>query len=186
MEYNTYLSDDEEENESDEIFELDQYGMPIIEEEEDEEELELRRIINNKLLSKNNDDISMYNNNISMYNNNKSMYNNNKSIYNDESLKIQLPKEIKEPKKKVMNFNELNKFIDNDIESKKPKKFISKRSMDRIKANPNLIIKKEVIETKRKFNPRLIPYLFSDEYKKKLQNNDSSIMDFNDLQFPNL
>jgi len=171
MEYNTYLSDDEEENESDEIFELDQYGMPIIEEEE-EEELELRRIINNKLLSKNNDDISIYNNNI--------------SIYNDESLKIQLPKEIKEPKKKVMNFNELNKFIDNDIESKKPKKFISKRSMDRIKANPNLIIKKEVIETKRKFNPRLIPYLFSDEYKKKLQNNDSSIMDFNDLQFPNL
>jgi hypothetical protein len=167
MEYNTYLSDEEEENENDEIFELDQYGMPIIEEEEDEEELELRRIINNKLLLKNNlnDDIFMYNN---------------------ESLKIQLPKEIKTPKKKVMNLNELNKFIDNDLESKKPKKFISKRSMDKMKANPTLLIKKEVIETKRKFNPRLIPYLFSDEYKNRITSNDSSLLDFDDLQFPNL
>ena len=60
MEYNTYLSDDDDniDIENDQVIELDQYGMPINEVDE-EEELEIRRILSNKMLSMNdlNDDI---------------------------------------------------------------------------------------------------------------------------------
>ena len=49
MEYNTYLSDDEIDIENEQNVEVDQYGM-CIEEVNEDEELEMRRIISNKLL----------------------------------------------------------------------------------------------------------------------------------------
>ena len=147
MEYNTYLSDDEEENETGNIntVELDQYGMPI-EEIDEEEELEIKRIISNKMLSLNNL---------------------NEQFFDGESSKKKTFKELKSPKKNHMSLNDLNNLIDKKLEDKKPKKFISIRSMKKKNldaSNAPLIVK----EYKRHFNPRLIPYFFSDEYKKNI------------------
>ena len=161
MEYNTYLSDDEDYAENEENYELDQYGMPIENDDEDEDEqLEIRRLINNKILSSNLDD----------------------AFYND-SPKV---KKIIEPKpqdKKTMSLKDLNIFIDKQIESKKPKKFISKRSAEKKSAEPTILIIKE---SKRQFNPKLIPYLFSEEYKNKQLLNKTNIPDLNNLEFPSL
>lgn len=161
MEYNTYLSDDESNNENDQNIELDQYGMPIIETDE-EEELEIRRIINNKMLSLNNLNEDIY--------------------YNSDNLLQKKKKESKSSKNKSMSLNDLNNLIDKKIEDKKPKKFTSKRSLN--KKKEELILPTIVKESKRQFNPRLIPYLFSDEYKNK--KNNSKILCFDNLEFPSL
>jgi hypothetical protein len=144
MEYNTYLSDDEEETDNVEMVELDQYGMPI-EIVDEEEELEIKRIISNKMLSLNNL---------------------NEDFFNGNSSKKKIFKEFKSPKKNTMSLNDLNNLIDKKIEDKKPKKFISLRSMKKkiLDASTEPIVLKEY---KRHFNPRLIPYFFSDEYKNK-------------------
>jgi len=144
MEYNTYLSDDEEETENIKTVELDQYGMPI-EEVDEEEELEIKRIISNKMLSLNNL---------------------NENFFNGESSKKKSFKELKSPKKNPMSLNDLNNLIKKKIENKKPKKFISLRSIKKKNLDESLlpIIVKEY---KRHFNPKLIPYFFSDEYKNK-------------------
>lgn len=162
MEYNTYLSDEELDIENEQIIELDQYGMPIDElnEEEIEEELEMRRIISNKLLSTNslNEDVFKCN----------------------KPLKKSISKEFKPSQKKTMSLNDLNNLIDKKLEESKPKKFISKRSIEKNQLEPK--INKEV--TNRKFNPKLIPYLFSDEYKKLRE--QLSTHSFDNLNFPEL
>jgi hypothetical protein len=165
MEYNTYLSDEDIDIENNENVELDQYGM-YVEEIDDEEELEIRRIVSNSMLLKinSNDDFLR------------------------EGLKTPNKKSFKESKiskKKSMSLNDLNNFIDKKIEDSKPKKFISKRLMDRKISEPSLVTKNEKIQ-KRHFNPKLIPYLFSEEYKNKKFNNDLEIPNFNNLNFPNL
>lgn len=168
MEYNTYLSDDELDIENEDIVELDQYGMPI-EEIDEEEELELRRISSNKLLSRNNLNEELY-------------------LGNDKSLKKTISKEYKSPGKKTMSLDDLNNYMDKVLEDKKPKKFISKRSMEKKNSDPILStqIKEKEIENKRKFNPRLIPYLFSEEYRNKLLCNESKSPSFDNLEFPDL
>ena len=157
MDYNTYLSDDEEYTENNENCELDQYGMPIENDEDDDEEMEIRKLINNKILSSNMD-------------------------YNDSPKKKKII-ETKVQDKKTMSLNELNNFIDKQIESKKPKKFISKRSAEKRNVESITPIIKE---TKRQFNPRLIPYLFSEEYKNRQLLNKTNIPNLNNLEFPSL
>lgn len=165
MEYNTYLSDDEIDIENTETVELDQYGM-CIEEVDEEEELEIRRVVsNNMLLRKNLSEEFVYESN--------------------ESSKKKLFKESKSPKKKSMSLNDLHGFLDKKLEEKKPKKFISKRSTEKKISDPSLSIKVEK-QLKRHFNPRLIPYLFSEEYKNKKFGNQSAIPNFDNLNFPNL
>lgn len=157
MDYNTYLSDDEDYAGNEENCELDQYGMPIENDEYDDEQIEIIKLINNKILSSNID-------------------------YNDSPKKKKII-ETKIQDKKTMSLNELNKFIDKQIESKKPKKFISKRSAEKKTVESTVPILKE---TKRQFNPRLIPYLFSDEYKNRQLLNNTSIPNLNNMEFPSL
>jgi hypothetical protein len=166
MEYNTYLSDDEIDIENEGPVELDQYGMPIEEIDEDEE-LEIRRIISNKMLS--------------MSNLNEELY----IVSNNESLKKNNSREFKSPKKKAMSLNDLNSFIDKELDNKKPKKFISKRSMEKKNSDPLLTVK-NIKETKRRFNPRLVPYFFSDEYKNKKLCENIKVPSFDTLEFPSL
>jgi hypothetical protein len=169
MEYNTYLSDDEvdiENQENEEFRELDQYGMPI-EEVCEENELEIRRIISNKMLSKNslNEDI---------------FYNNNDELSKKSSFKQ--PKNIKN---KNMSLNDLNNLINKKIEEKKPKKFISKRSIEKKSLTP-LLSTDYLKESKRQFNPRKVPYLFSDEYKNKKMCDEKNVISLDNLEFPSL
>jgi hypothetical protein len=165
MDYNTYLSDEEIDLENNENIELDQYGMPI-EEVDEEEELEMRRIISNKLLSKNSLD--------------------EETFIGSGSTKSKSSKSNKSPKKKTMSLNDLNNLIDKKIEESKPKKFISKRSLDKKTSEPSLSTKIDKEENKRKFNPKLVPYLFSDEYKSRKFSDESKVISFDNLEFPSL
>ena len=168
MEFNTYLSDDEEiDIENNEMVELDRYGMPI-EEIDQEEMLEIRRIVSNKLLSRNslNEEIFCESNNGSS----------KKNSFKD--------KEYKTPKQKTMSLNDLNCIISQQIEDKKPKKFVSKRSMEKKISDPTITNAFKVV--KRQFNPRMIPYLFSDEYKSKKFRDSSKIQSFDNSEFPTL
>lgn len=166
MDYNTYLSDDEVDIENNEIGEVDQYGMYIEENDDEEEMVEIRRVVSNNMLSRNNISDGF-------------LYEGNKSS------KIKSFKDTKSSNKKSMSLNDLNNFIDKKLEEKKPKKFISKRLMDKKISDPSLSVKSEK-QIKRHFNPRLIPYLFSEEYKNKKLANDSRLPNFDNLDFPNL
>jgi hypothetical protein len=133
----------EDEIDIEEEIELDQYGMPI--EQEDDDEMEMRRIISEKILNR------ISSNNLLDYSNNK-----------DSPVNIK-----KEPKKnKNLSLNDLNKLIDIKIEESKPKKFVSKRVLEK-KNLSDPVLKKEVYINKRVFNPRKLPYLLSNEYKNK-------------------
>lgn len=167
MEYNTYLSDEDIDIENDENIELDQYGM-YIEEDNEEEQLEIRRIVSNSMLLKNTS--------------------NDKLI--SEGLKIPKKKSFKDLqiiKSKSMSLNDLNIFIDKKIEDKKPKKFVSKRLMERKISEPSLAKndKNQEIQ-KRQFNPKLVPYLYSEEYKNKKYYYELEIPSFDNLNFPSL
>ena len=156
MDYNTYLSDDEDEYEINATHELDQYGM-IIEDVDENEILEIRRIVSDKMLS-------------------------NNVTYEENTLSKK--NTFKLTNKKAISLNDLNNYIDKKIEDKKPKKFVSKRSIE--KKNLELELPKIIIkESKRTFNPRLVPYLFSDEYKNKIML-ESKKLSFDNLEFPNL
>jgi len=162
MEHNTYLSDDEVDIENEQIIELDQYGMPI-DNIDEEEELEMRKIVSNKILS--------------MTNINEDTY----SSSNNLLIKKISSKDLKNQKKKTISLEDLNNIIEKKIEEKKPKKFISKRSLEK----KNKESEKEIIK-KRTFNPRLIPYLFSDEYLNSKLYNESCLDSSNNLLFPKL
>ena len=127
-----------EEEEEDIIY--DENGMPIYQEDEDEM-MEMRRIINEKMFNKSLDDLDF----------------------------IDLPskekeKKIKESKIKKISIGEFNNLIEKHIEESKPKKFVSKRIAEKKVLLPvNNIIKRD-------FNPKLPPYFFSDQYKNRTNN----------------
>jgi hypothetical protein len=104
MDQNNNLLNEENINLSDENqeVEFDEYGMPIEEENEDEM-LEIRRILSEKTFN---------------------------SDYNIEIEKKEKNK-TKNNKKKVMSLNDLNNLLNKEIPSNK--KFISKRTLDRKK-----------------------------------------------------
>ena len=105
----------------------------------------------------------------------------NNVIYEENTLSKK--NTFKLTNKKAISLNELNNYKDKKIEDKKPKKFVSKRSMEK----KNLELPKNIIkeESKRTFNPRLVPYFFSDEYKNKIII-ESKKLSFDNLEFPNL
>jgi hypothetical protein len=151
------LSEDEVDIE--EEVEVDQYGMPI--EQEDEEEVEMRRVISEKILNR------ISSNNLLDYSSKK-----------ESSVAVK-----KEPKKsKQLSLNDLNKLIDARIEESKPKKFVSKRVLEK-KNLSDPVLKKEVIINKRVFNPRKPPYLLSNEYKNKFIKKEDM---FSENNFPKL
>jgi len=149
MEYNTYLSDDDVDIENEEIEDnivLDQYGMQI-EEVDENEELELRRIISNKMLSRNNL--------------------NEEFFIESNTSKKKLVKENKSTNKKSLSLNDLNNLIDKKLEDKKPKKWSSNRADSKKKNDdtPKII--------KRQFNPRLPPFRIIEkkqEFEIKINN----------------
>lgn len=145
---------EEEEEEEEEII-YDENGMPIYQEDEDEI-IEMRRIISETIL--------------------------NKSFSNLEFNEIPIikkEKSIKEPKNKTLSLSELNTLIEKQIEESKPKKFISKRIADKTPTTKHVNVTNQ-----RNFNPRLPPYLLSDEYKNRT--NKKRIFELDCKSFPSL
>lgn len=135
------------ENELDQIeteivhVELDEYGMPIeeIDEEEENELIEMRKLI----LQKKTNSFVNY----------ESKY--DKTIQKPSfSSNENLPQKEKNNKLKL---GDLHKIMDQKILDSKPKKFSSVRAMGKTRDKP----KENIIEeTIRKFNPKCIPYNF--------------------------
>jgi hypothetical protein len=82
--------------------------------------------------------------------------------------------------KKSISLNDLNTMVAKLEDERKPKKFISKRSEEKKK---EMGIEKQVKLVIRKLNPRLPPYLLSEEYKNSIKNNNVS---FTLEDFPSL
>jgi hypothetical protein len=146
---NNDLSDDENINLSDEEnYEEEVDKMTLFEKEypmeeyDSEEERHLRELIFKKSQSCN--------------------YFQNATI--DDDKKPEIKKNKKE--RKTMSLNDLYKMVDKKKEENKPKKFISKRSEEKKKTFgiDNKTESKPIV--KRQFNPRLVPYFHSEEYKK--------------------
>ena len=123
--------------------ELDEYGIPIldeygipIEKEDEDVAMEIRRIVSEK-----------------------SFTNNYETITIEKKQKQKSNKQ-----KKTLSLSELNTVINKQIEDNAPKKFISKRTLEKKKTDSQPIQK---FINKRLFQPRIIPYLFSDQYKNK-------------------
>jgi hypothetical protein len=95
---------------------------------------------------------------------NSSKRNSEETLYCEEKIFNDKKKKPKEPKKNnSMNFAEFNNYIDKVIEDKKPKKFISKRLLEKKGLNEDTYIvqKQQInksISNSRKFNPKLPPY----------------------------
>lgn len=155
------MDDDEE---LDENQQFDENGMPIY--EEDEETIYMRRIISEKLLNKVYDD----------------------SIFNNTSVKKDNKILNKDSKKKTLSLSDLNSLMDTKIKELQPKKFISKRCSERKDTIPHSKSDKYIpaIElNKRCFNPRKVPYFFSEEYSKKMKDyNKTDNININ--EFPEL
>lgn len=171
MNQNEYLSDEENEEEQLDIVELDMYGMPIENDEDDdsdEEELEYRRMLNEKLLLKTNNYNDVSNKSSDL----------NKSI----DIKENKTSDIKENKKKALSLKDFHTLIDSKIEASKPKKFVSKRILDKKQSEPS---KPTITHSKREFKPKIgyVPYLFSEQYKKR---NISDTYKSNDNEYPTL
>jgi hypothetical protein len=139
-----------DDNEENKDIKYDDNGMPIY--DEDEDELELRQLIFEKQKNKN---------------------------YNNYDF-IDKPKEIKQKKNKqkeskTLSLSQFNKIILKKNEENKPKIFVSKRCIEK-KQELNTNIK----VNKRTFNPRLVPYYFSDNYinNKIIKQSLNNIEDF--------
>lgn len=127
----------------------DENGMPIYEEEYD---IDIIRMIQEKISNKEYKEYKEY----------------------------EEPKKDKEKGKKVkvnktLNLNDFHAFANKQIEDNKPKKFISKRILEKTSNEP----KKQIIINKRCFNPRLVPYFQSEEYQNKKKSNTIDL----DLEF---
>ena len=87
---------------------------------------------------------------------------NKKSLISDEIVDDELIKSEnnKTPKvSKYMSINDLNIKMNKIIEDTQPKKFISKRFLEKKQLDDNNIsTKKVIVNIKRMFNPRLPPY----------------------------
>jgi len=133
----------------------DENGMPIYEEEYD---IDIIRMIQEKIANKEYKEYKEY-----------------------EEPKIN--KDYKDKKNKVnktLNLNDFHTFANKQMEDNKPKKFVSKRILEKTINEP----KKEIIINKRCFNPRLVPYFQSEEYQNKKKSNNSINLDLE--SFPSL
>jgi len=161
-----YLNMDiDTEEEFDENQQFDENGMPIYENDE-EEEIQMRRIVSEKLLNKTYDD---------------SMFNSSSNLQSIVSIK-------KDNKKKTLSLSDLNNFMDNKIQESQPKKFISKRCSERKDTSvPSKSVKhiNSIELNKRCFNPRKAPYFLSEEYIKKMNENNKKT-NLNITEFPEL
>jgi hypothetical protein len=152
---NFIVEEDEEIDIEEEEVIYDENGMPIYQEDE-EEMMEMRRIINEKLLN-----------------------NSFTKIEFDDSPIEKKKKKVKQPKNKTLSLTELNTFIEKQIEESKPKKFVSKRNVDKKPTTEQCFFTKQ-----RDFNPRLPPYLLSDEYRNRT--NKKNLFELDDDSFPSL
>ena len=80
----------------------------------------------------------------------------NKELERNKEIERNKELEKNKEKDKNMNVKEFNKYIDNIIKEKQPKKFISKRSLEKKKISDSET--NNQVEYKRTFNPRLPPY----------------------------
>lgn len=154
---NEYLSDDEDINND----EMDKEKLfdelyPMNYDEDDEEYDEIRNIINNKSESS-----IIYN-----------IYDENKDLLNIDNIK-----KISSNQLNKMNLKSFNTYIQQKEEDEKPKKFMSKRCI-----NKKLNEEKIHVVKKRSFNPRLTPYFKSDYYKNIILKKNT----FSDNNFPSL
>ena len=101
--------------------------------------------------------------------------------YKESELFINQNNDKKKNKKNIMKLNELHVLIDKIEEDKKPKKFVSRRSQEKLQTQEKLhkieSNYRPQIRTKRTFSPRLVPYFQSMEYKS-LQNVSFKLDDF--------
>jgi hypothetical protein len=153
--HGNFIVEEDEEIDIEEEVIYDENGMPIYQEDE-EEMMEMRRIINEKLLN-----------------------NSFTKIEFDDSPIEKKKKKVKQPKNKTLSLTELNTFIEKQIEESKPKKFVSKRNVDKKPTTEQCFFTKQ-----RDFNPRLPPYLLSDEYRNRT--NKKNIFELDDDSFPSL
>jgi len=124
----------------DEDQQYDENGMPIYDDED--EQLELRRIVSEKLL-------------------------NNVLEFEKNDTKIdKVQTNNKTNKKKTLSLSDLNKLMDVKIQESQPKKFVSQRCAIKKPETKQVIVDVPNLN-KRCFNPRKVAYFFSDEYKNK-------------------
>jgi hypothetical protein len=136
---NNEIDNTNNDNEIDNII-YDENGMPIY--DEDCDEIEMRQNFYNNFKNKNFDNYDIY----------------SCTKINNNEEKINIKNNIK--KNKIISLFDFN----NVVNENKPKKFISKRITDKKKE-----LKLDNNIPKRTFNPRLVPYYFSDihnNYKK--------------------
>ena len=137
--HGNFIEEEQIDIEEEEDIIYDENGMPIYQEDEDEM-MEMRRIISEKMFNKSLDDLDFI----------------------DLPLK-EKEKKIKESKIKKLSIGEFNDLIEKHIEESKPKKFVSKRIAEKKVLPVNNIVKRD-------FNPKLPPYFFSDQYKNRINN----------------
>ncbi len=84
------------------------------------------------------------------------------NLFEEKSPSEKNNQKKKEPKKNnSMNFCEFNEYIDKIIEDKKPKKFVSKRLLEKKGQTTEVEVKQELkrtISNTRQFKPKLPPY----------------------------
>jgi hypothetical protein len=146
------LSDDDthEYNNLDKMAQFD-IDYPIDEDNDEENDIYIRNLILNKM-----SDNQLYNNFIT-----------ETPIKQNNTIK---------KKNNKMKLSDLDTLMNKLEEDKKPKKFVSKRSQEKIQQIHG-INKNPVKKIKRTFNPRLVPYFQSNEYKA-LQNKSFTLDDF--------
>ena len=146
------LSDDDthEYNNLDKMEQFDK-DYPQYEDNDDENDIYIRNLILNKISDK-----QLYNNFIT-------------------EIPIKQNNNITNKKKNnKMKLSDLDTLMNKIEEDKKPKKFVSKRSQEKSQQIHGINPVKKI---KRTFNPRLVPYFQSNEYKS-LQNKSFTLDDF--------
>jgi len=85
-------------------------------------------------------------------------------------------KNEKKNNKKSMSLNDLQLIMNKLEDDKKPKRFVSKRSQEKLQKSDSSNVK-TILKIKRTFNPRTVPYFQSNQYKA-LQNTSLKLEDF--------
>ena len=167
------LSDDDT-KEYNNLDKMDQFDKDYpLYEEDDDHDIYIRNLILKKLSDKDINDNEPTNKEPT----NKEST--NKEPTNKESTNKE-PTNNKQNKNNKMRLCELDILISKIEEDKKPKKFISRRSQEKIQQSQEKIQYKQVPpikRVKRTFNARLVPYFQSNEYIS-LQNRSFTLDDF--------
>ncbi len=161
---NNYLSDDEEYTNY--VDEQDFYGNYKIEYNKDYVDYDSTDEINEDELDE--EELKEYKEYLEYKHKEKelimSKISSNDLLFTQETTDNKKNKKVKEPKKNnSMNFVEFNEYIDKVIEDSKPKKFVSKRLLDKKQYSTN-INEKDIKRNTRQFKPKLPPYFHV--YKK--------------------